>query len=64
VKWEMANTDLVIVGAGFSVAVTDGKAPVMGTFFHRLTPMIILSFTTSSRKRKAVSPARTWRLSY
>ncbi|MFH1920050.1 MAG: hypothetical protein ABIP48_09215, partial [Planctomycetota bacterium] len=34
--WELKNTSVVILGAGFSVAATDGKLPLMRTFFDRL----------------------------
>lgn len=33
-----ASTSLVIVGAGFSAAATDGRTPLMATFFDQLDP--------------------------
>jgi len=35
--WEMDSTSVVIVGAGFSAAATNGKMPLMTGFFDRLT---------------------------
>lgn len=35
--WDMETTSVVIVGAGFSAAATDGKMPLMTGFFDRLT---------------------------
>jgi NAD-dependent SIR2 family protein deacetylase len=35
--WEMQTTSVVIVGAGFSAAASDGKMPLMTGFFDQLT---------------------------
>jgi hypothetical protein len=34
--WQFEETSVVILGAGFSVAATDGKLPLMRTFFDQL----------------------------
>ena len=34
--WDMDNTSVVIVGAGFSAAATNGKMPLMTGFFDQL----------------------------
>jgi hypothetical protein len=36
-NWNLADTSAVILGAGFSAAATDGRMPLMGGFFDRLT---------------------------
>lgn len=35
-EWDLSTTSVVILGAGFSAAATDGRMPLMGTFFDRL----------------------------
>lgn len=34
--WDVSTTSVVILGAGFSAAATDGGMPLMGSFFDRL----------------------------
>ncbi len=34
--WDMQKTSVVIVGAGFSAAASDGKMPLMTGFFDQL----------------------------
>lgn len=36
--WDLSSTSVVILGAGFSVAATEGRAPLMRTFFDSLDP--------------------------
>lgn len=35
-EWKLADVSIVIVGAGFSAAATDGRVPLMGNLFDRL----------------------------
>ena len=36
--WQLEQTSVVILGDGFSVAATNGKLPLMRSFFDQLEP--------------------------
>ncbi|HBE68771.1 MAG TPA: hypothetical protein DDW52_11550 [Planctomycetaceae bacterium] len=57
-KWDFENTSLVVLGAGFSFAATDGGTPLMKGYFDRLDKAVTLNFTSSYFKLVAVAPAR------